>query len=375
MNNLIFIGNVLYCTIQLPGYPRPFSLNPIKKRSNECVKNCEKLGLEVISILISKQIKNELPNYTEFKKLLKSGKLFKEEKIQKDINPKYWRLVGNYWYNKLQYKKSAKIEKYHLMHSLKKFGNLTIDKITDGLINKWINSMKDVSEVNTINLRLSYLKSVFNYAIETGKINTNPAKSIKKLQGGNVRSYLLYREEFERNYNFFVNISPNYALYYLALWETGRRPEEVASYKWSDFDKMRMGIHVRPEISKNNKYDFIPISNRLFSQIIIQFDKTGYIFKNSKGMPWIYTNSSGNKINSNNRFNAMLKSEFNSESVIRDTRRGFITRKIRDGHSIENVMLLSGHTTLSSINRYRIASDDEKRKVLDINNEVSCMQI
>ena len=67
---------------------------------------------------------------------------------------------------------------------------------------------------------------------------------MKRMPGGKVRTFLLTKEKFERNYKFFKSgrkwqnrkpnkhcgewetpPSPGFARFYLGLFETGRRPE------------------------------------------------------------------------------------------------------------------------------------------------------
>ncbi len=372
MKNLYWRNDVLWCTYPLPDYPKQFSLK-IKCTGKEDRKVCETLAESVLSLLKTRHLEGRLFNYSTYKEKVKAGTLFEifetDTKKEALYRPKFWRLVGRYWYNHLRYKKSGANDRYHLIHSLKKFGSRYADTIEPGDVTKWLKSMKTAAETNTINRRLSYMQAVFSYANDQEQnkaINYNPVRRIKKLKGGNVRSFLLTPEKFEANYSYLSEMAPKYALFYLALWSTGRRPMEVSLYTWDMYDIKQRGVNVPPSISKTDEYDFLPFSERLHDELMQSAKQTGLLFPNNLGNPWIYLTSDNKPRNNNYRYMKMLREKFGNSAVgvARDARRGFVTRKTSEGHKIENIMLNTGHTTYSTIKRYKIPDTQKKRDVI-----------
>ncbi len=371
MKYLYWRENVLWCTFPLPGYPAQYSLKIKAAGTAEDKKVCERLGFKVLNLLRTRHVEGKLFNYSTFKQRMKCGSLFDifDDEVHKKYNPKFWRLVARYWYYKLRHKKSGQNDRYHLKHSLKKFGSRYASAIQPHEVTQWLERMKGKSAINTINLRLSYMQAVFNYANdmeEKFKLNYNPTRNISKLKGGSVRNYLLTPEIFDRNYNYLLEKFPRYALFYLALWETGRRPMEVARYTWEMYDIKKCVIFIPESITKTEKPDEIPFSGRLHKALLSVKKKTGLMFPNKLGNPFVYLTEKNEYRNNNHRYMKALRKQFGDVGVARDTRRGFTTRKCDDeGIKLDDVMLMSGHTTYSTAKRYRIGSLETKRKVIE----------
>ena len=226
--------------------------------------------------------------------------------------------------------------------------------------------------INTINNRLSYMKAVFSCALKESRkerrILHNPAAVVKKLSGGNERTYLLTPAKFERFYKFFCEneitvkikssvriLKPDveFAKFYLALWTTGRRPLEVSSYTWSMLDIEEQGIDIPATITKTEKNDWIPVSDRLFAVLMETpvEERTGYLFKNSRGNPWYWMSDSGCLRNGCRVHMNRLKVKYPNAGWVRDNRGGFLTRNA-ERMDLETLMACSGHVDVRSAMRY-----------------------
>ena len=372
MQNLYWRDNILWCTYPLLGYPRRFSLKIKTTGDREDRSTCERLGAKIIELLRSRHIDGTLFNYKEFKLRSKNGTLFESVKEKKaHYNPKYWRLVARYWWFHLKHTKSGQSEKYHLIHSLKRFGSRYALEIEPYEVENWLKGMKGTCAINTINLRLSYMQATYNHANireNKFKINYNPTRNIKKVKGGNVRNFLLTPEMFERNYSFLNKDHPLFAIYYLALWETGRRPAEVAQYRWEWYSVEDRSLSIPAEYIKGMKEpEEIPISQRLHDALMRSERRQGLMFPGNLGNPFFYWTKDGQQRNNHYRYMKLLRDKFGANSgVTRDTRRGFVSRKLdKEGHRLEDVMMLTGHRTHSMAKRYRVETMDTKRKVID----------
>lgn len=376
VKNLYWRSGVLWCSYSLPGYPAKFSLKIKTTGTREDRRVCERAGMKILTLLQTRHIEGTLFNYREFKLRVKQGTLFSSfgAEEHKPYRPKFWRIVGRYWCHHLRHKKSGPTDKYHLMHCLKKFGRKFADEIETHEVVQWLEGMKKNGvAINTINLRLTYMQAAFNYANEKEIkfcVEYNPVRRIEKLKGANVRNFLLTPAMFERNYLYLKKDAPRFALYYLALWETGRRPAEVAGYEWDMYDVNNRTFNIPARLNKANVNDVIPFSDRLHDALMeIEINKRiGLIFPNNCGNPFVYWNRHGEYRNNNQRYIKLLRKKFGNVGVIRDTRRGFVTRKVdEENHRLEDVMLMTGHTTISTAKRYRIGSIEAKRKVVDNN--------
>ncbi len=374
MKYLYWRGKSLWCSFPLPGYPKLYSLGIKTTGTATDRRKCEKAGEDFLLDLRLKA---------------KAGKLIekKTEKEPEDFNPKYWRLVGRYWYYNLRFKKSGSNERFHLIHSLKRFGDKYAKDITREDVELWRQEMvKNGSSINSVNNRFAYLQAVYNWSnkesVSRMRIGCDPTTGLKKLPGGKVRTFVLTKEKFERNYEYLkfgerhfrgkpnkhctewrCPPDPRFALFYLALWETGRRPLEVSQYTWDMLTVMEIDgrqvryISVPPELSKTNQYGVVIISDRLWGEISQLAYRHGYIFRNHIGNRWQHWGRHKNK----------LERKFGPDcGWIRDTRRGFVTHKTEvQGFDPVHVRAQSGHKTESIFNRYRIGTLRNQASIMD----------
>lgn len=290
-----------------------------------------------------------------------------------EYNPRYWRIVGDYWYKHLRFEKSGSSERYHLMASLKKFGPFNSKDITADDITLWMNEQKvEGKAVNTINRRFAYMKAAYKFAnrssLKNKKLNYNPTDDVSKMSGAKSRTFVLTKEKFERNYAYLKKEYPKFSLFYLALWDSTRRPkEEVSQYQWewvntiyktftkedkTTYQKEFHIIQVPKEITKTDQHSVVIISERLWNELEKLPYRDGLIFRNTINRRWVDW-----------KFYAKaLKEKFGDDSGwIRDCRRGGITHSKQVlGLSDDVVMKQSGHKDRSVFDRYNITDLDNR---------------
>jgi integrase len=341
--------NTLWCRYPLPGKKWNWSTGIKTTGTPADRKRCERDGEMQLSALRTKAL---------------TGTLIDKPAIEKaPYNPKFWRLVGRYWFFHLRFKKSGPNERYHLLAVLKQFGKQFARDIDRGMIEKWRAEQKKTAKVNTINNRFTYFKRIYAYANTESRaeirLGYDPSVGLKKLEGGAVRQFVLTADRFERNHSFFKSRYPDFAFFYLALWETGRRPWEVMRYQWQMLDVEQRLIYVPESLNKKERCQTLPLSPRLFGEMMtipIQ-ERQGYIFKNRRGNIWR---------NYEWHFQQLKKAYGWTAGVLRDTRRGFITHKCEiQGRDPAHVQDFAGHATDEAFKRYRIGTLANLRLVVD----------
>jgi len=366
MKYFFWRGSTLWCRYPLPGKPWDWSTKLKTTGSPSDRRRCERDGETMLAALRTEVL---------------TGRLFdKPTTVQapSEYNPKFWRLVGRYWHYHLRFTKSGANERYHLGHCLRAFGAMYAKDLTREKIELWRQEMiAGGSSVNSANNRFAYLQSVFTWAAKesqaTRRVLANPTTGLEKLPGGKVRTFLLTPEKFERNYVLLrdglrwpgvkpdkhcgvwsIPPEPRFSLFYLALWETGRRPNEVSQYTWEmvhlqtiDGRKVRY-FEVPPEITKTDEAGRAIISDRLWREINQQAWRAGFVFLNAEGSRWKHWD----------RHKRKLERVFGADcGWIRDCRRGFVTRMCEgEGHDPLHVRMQTGHKTTSIFDRYRIGN-------------------
>jgi len=240
---------------------REFVIKRISDAKSE-KRRCEELGIAVLG-----------KSFVQ----LKEGTIF--EKKKEKYNPKFWRLVGRYWWFHLRFQRSGKIERVRINLIVKRWGHRFATQIGSDEVELWINKSKLTREVSTVNRMLAYFSAVYNYSKnETRRerrIVENPAQGIKKLKGEKVRKYLLDQITFER---CLRAASPAFKPLWLAAWETGRRPEELKSLTWDMVDLERRLFLIPAHITKTDQDAMVPISDRLFNELVKIADFKNHVF-------------------------------------------------------------------------------------------------
>ena len=376
MKYLYWRGNSLWCRYPIPGKPEMYPLGIHTTGTPADIKRCMAEGEKALAKLRTMAVEGA---FFDIKK---------PEKEPKTYNPKYWRILGRYWYYHLRFTKSGKHERPTIKLSLKAFGARYARQIYREDIQAWRENLRHAQgyEVSTVNAAFKYLGAAYRYACSENnpryRFDYNPVSGMKKMPGEKIRTFLLTPELFERNYatlrdgvrwngrkpnkhmtGFRIAPSPRFALFYLALWETGRRPVEVSQYRWEMVVERpingvkRYTFMIPPEITKTAEPAELPISERLWREMSQLGYRHGYVFRNEDGNRW----------KNWKRHMGKLKALYgDTAGWARDTRRGFITRKVEiEGFAPAHVKEVSGHKTYSTFDRYRIGQLSSKFGVID----------
>ena len=200
---------------------------------------------------------------------------------------------------------------------------------------------------------MTCLKTIFNKAVEWGKIHKNPAKNIKKLKERNHRLRYLTKEEIKNLYNASADhLRP---ILIVAL-NTGMRKSEILNLKWEDIDFHQKIIYIMN--TKNNEKREIPINQVVFDSLlkVKKHPDSPYVFCNKDGKPygdvktafWHARKRAGIK---NFRFH--------------DLRHTFASHLVMAGVDLNTVKELLGHKDIKMTLRYAHLSPDYKRRAVE----------
>jgi len=214
---------------------------------------------------------------------------------------------------------------------------------------------KRVQEVKpaTVNRELACLKTLFNKAIEWGKLEFNPMKRVKLLKENNQRIRYLEEDEIKR---LIENCSDHLRPIVLLALNTGMRRGEILNLKWDDIDFRQKIIYIRN--SKSGEKREIPM-NDIVITTLQQMKKIScgpYVFTNKEGRPFqkVYKG-----------FKAALRRAGINNFTFHDLRHTFASHLVMNGADLKTVQELLGHKTFNMTLRYAHLSPDYKRKAVD----------
>lgn len=205
-----------------------------------------------------------------------------------------------------------------------------------------------------INLEIATLSNFFNYCIEKGYIDKNPAFKIKKLNELS-RLKTLSDADIEQLINGATNKLTKDLITFLVL--TGCRKGEALNLKWDNVDLQNEVIAIKGTKTKYDRY--IPISKSLKELLgrIEKKDDCLYVFNNN-----------GVKIGDFKRsFHTACKNAGLKDLRIHDLRHVFASKMVMNGTSLYITGELLGHRTTQMTKRYsHLVPDTLKKAVNDV---------
>ncbi len=214
------------------------------------------------------------------------------------------------------------------------------------------NKRKRESEISfkTVNNEINTLSNFFNYAIENGFLQINPAIKIKKLNELK-RIKTLSDEQIYKLIGSFKSKSIKDLISFLIF--TGCRKGEALNLKWDDVD-LQNGI-ISIKATKTNEDRRIPVSEVL-KKLLMNMDRTSeYVFaRKGKRIKHFYKSfySACGKLG--------LK-----DFHIHDLRHVFASKMVMNGTSLYITGELLGHKTPNMTKRYSHLVPETLKKAVD----------
>ena len=220
-------------------------------------------------------------------------------------------------------------------------GAMPIDKITSEVVSQYRDGrLREVSS-NTVRLELAFISVVFEQcAKEWGYKVANPVKQIRIPKPGKSRQRRLQPGEEEallvaRAASSATHLHP---LVVLAI-ETGMRFGELVSITWDNVDLKVRTIHL-PD-TKNGYPRTVPLSTRALEAI--RAVPSGYEGRVFTGKPGSIRAAFGA---------ALKRSGFSLDLRFHDLRHEAVTRLFEKGLNSIEVGMISGHRSMSMLQRY-----------------------
>jgi integrase/recombinase XerC len=239
----------------------------------------------------------------------------------------------------------------------KEFGISSSVDIKSSFVRSWLAGLKEKGlESQSINRKISTLKSFFKFQLKQGLLPTSPmvtivsAKVKKRLPQfvtENDINTLLNNVEFSDDWNGKTN-----RLLFQLLYNTGIRQAELINLKEAHIDSRNGTIKV---LGKGNKERILPVSNEL-GQLILQYitDKRNNFETGNAEI--LLVNAKGIKLYPKYIYNVVRKYlsvvttiDKKSPHVLRHT---FATHLMNNGADINAVKELLGHSSLAATQIY-----------------------
>ena len=239
-----------------------------------------------------------------------------------------------------------------------KFGDRLIDTFTYGELQKYLNSMSDLSE-NTIKKYRTHLKGIFKYAVKQNIIDSSPADDLViPVNCQAPKSPRWYTKEQARQ---LINHSKDMGVKGLSVFiplKCGTRPGETAAIDIvRDVNFVDYTITIRETIKTpqsgekvgktktRSSQRVIPVDDE-FIEHIRKFKKKGYLFDNGNGKPVNYNNFQDHYID------PVLNSTDLPRYTPHELRHTFGTLLYECGTDLYDIMAIMGHSDIKATQIY-----------------------
>jgi integrase len=275
----------------------------------------------------------------------------------KQIMPRLMTLVDRYVEEVTPLKKGESQERYRANQFRKtKLADMALDKITGEVVSQYRDArLKEVSP-NTVRLELAFLSVVFEQCRkEWGFAVGNPVKQIRMPKPGKPRQRRLEAGEEDALLQACRESGANYLHTFVILAiETGMRFGELAGVTWENLNLEKRTIYL-PD-TKNGSPRTVPLSTRALSAIQTQPRSIdGRLFSAKPGSirsSFLIALSKAQATQPDSKI-------FLRELRFHDLRHEAVTRLFEKGLNPIEVGMVSGHKTLSMLQRYTHMRSEE----------------
>jgi site-specific recombinase XerD len=239
-------------------------------------------------------------------------------------------------------------------------GDMEVSKILTTDIQSIVNDiLKQGKAPRTAQSIVQILRPIFNYAIDIGLCEINPAIKVNLPKFDNTVDFQLSDEKRKRLYDEILKYEPlKYRGIMLFLY-FGRRQNEVLTLKWQNIDFEHNVYTIEDIYSKIRRRQEYPLLKPL-KDFLIEFGihKTGYVFK-GETTPHVTKNTF------RNHWKILLENAGIEKMRIHDTRHLLGNTMVNKGQSLEAIGKVLGHSSTAVTKRYAKTSLNTANDVLN----------
>jgi len=219
---------------------------------------------------------------------------------------------------------------------------------------------------STTNRELAFLKTLFNKAVEWGRLEKSPAARVKKFREPASRERILTQDEAQR---LVDTAGPELRPIIITALGTGMRRGEILSLKWSDVDLVRGIITV--SMSKSGKPRKVPMSGSVAAALGALPRRGEYVFHNPETRTHL-------KAVTRSFLSACARAKKNPGDKkdpgivglrFHDLRHTFASRALELGADIMTVSRILGHASITMTAKYLHPTGESMRLAVERVNE------
>ncbi|MEE4258641.1 MAG: tyrosine-type recombinase/integrase [Bacteroidales bacterium] len=246
------------------------------------------------------------------------------------------------------------------------YETVDLNQANTPMIKSWVADLKEKGlNSNSINRKISTLKSYYKFLLKKGAITSNPMQKIhllkkaKKLpayiEKGQLKTYL------EDHLSVDDFIAARNKLIIELLYATGIREAELIALTHQSIDMSNKMLKV---LGKGNKERIIPLSNSIIDEISHYISLKEKTFHNSNN--WLIVTNRGLKAYPKFIYRAVndqLSGYTSTKKSPHILRHSFATHMLNNGADLNTIKELLGHSSLSATQVYTHNTIEQLKKI------------
>lgn len=254
-------------------------------------------------------------------------------------------------------------ESFHVLN--KTLGRISITKLTDTHLSRFIKVRKEKVKDTTINRELRYLKVALRFALERGYIEALPFR-IRMLKTPRKRILRVLTREQIRS---LLDCADDPIIHGILLVSanTGLRLSEITHLTWEDifWDEGKIAVSSKDDWSpKNHQERSIYIPDSLMGYFQDRWNSTG----TPQDEDWIFPSKTGGALNTHT-LGGRIRTVFKKAGLYQKgcptthwLRSTYASTLLQNGIPIHAVKEILGHCSVTVTELYLNTSDDQMRK-------------
>ncbi len=295
---------------------------------------------------------------SELKEELENTGILKKTSFKSldELKENYFIFKGKSISEKNKYNQEKTYDKWIKDH----LGDMEISKIVTSDIQMIVNNILNEGKApRTAQSIVQILRPIFNYAIDIGLCEKNPALKVNLPKFDNTVDFQLSDEKRKKLYEEMQKYEPLQYRGIMLFLYFGRRQNEVLTLKWQNINFEQKTYIIEDIYSKIRRRQEYPLLKPL-EEFLIEFgiQKIGYIFK-GETTPHITKNTF------RNHWTKLLKKANIEKMRIHDTRHLLGNTMVNKGFTLEAVGKSLGHSSINVTKRYAKTSLNTANDVLN----------
>ncbi|MDP2724194.1 MAG: tyrosine-type recombinase/integrase [Bacteroidales bacterium] len=241
------------------------------------------------------------------------------------------------------------------------------EKATRDMIRSWVIDMKSEGfTANSVNRKLSTLKSYYHFLRRQGLIHENPVKTILSLKKPKPLPVYVDEEQLSKKLDESSLLADSFPLVrdHLVielLYATGMRRSELTALRGTSIDVGQSTIKVR---GKRNKERIVPLSKQMLDQILVYLEMKRTTFGSDND--YLIVTNRGQKAYPELIYHIAqrtlegVSSQRKSPHVLRHS---FATHMLNRGAELNTIKELLGHASLAATQVYTHSTIEQLKTI------------